>query len=159
MTRVLFVCTANICRSPLAEGMLRAALVAHGANARYAVDSAGTQALIGQPPAPHSIAVAAQYSADISTHVARAFVPEDFARFEYIIAMDYGHLDWLQCMRPSHFRGSLSLLPAANALGTLEIGDPYGGTRKDYERTGRLLATGIALLLTTQFADLTAAGA
>ena len=148
MARFLIVCTANICRSPLAEGILRMALDARGVGAEHEVDSAGIQALVGQAPAPHSIAVAAAYGADIRAHVAREFCIDDFLRFDEIIAMDYGHLDFLQSVRPSNYPGRIALLPTANGLGALEIGDPYGGPRPDYERAGRLIASGIATLLT-----------
>lgn len=147
MPKILFVCTANICRSPLAEGMLRAALIARGAPASFSVDSCGTQALVGQAPAPHSIAVAASYGADISQHLARELDTADFQRFDWMFAMDYGHLDFLNAVQPAGARARISLLPMADGRDLLEIGDPYGGPKRDYERAGRLIAGAIEVLL------------
>ena len=83
--RILMVCLGNICRSPLAEGVLRSMLDKNS----FLIDSAGTAGYhIGDPPDKRSIWVGKQYGIDISSLKARVFVKEDFERFDYIFVMD-----------------------------------------------------------------------
>ena len=100
MTSVLFVCTGNVCRSPLAEGLLKARL---GELQRLdiEVDSAGIHAMVDEPPQPFSIELARELGADISTLKGLQFDPADFEKFDHLIAMDLGHLDFLNATRPA----------------------------------------------------------
>tara|TARA_B110000003_G_scaffold130537_2_gene132620 strand:+ start:4543 stop:4986 length:444 start_codon:yes stop_codon:yes gene_type:complete len=79
------VCLGNICRSPLAEGILKSKLDSD----LFFIDSAGTSAYhIGQLPDPRSINVAKKYGIDITNQRARKFTSNDFSKFDYIYAMD-----------------------------------------------------------------------
>lgn len=147
MTHILFVCTGNICRSPLAAGMLRAGLMESGQAALHTIESAGIHALVDAPPTPNALKVAASYAVDISAHRARSFDKLDFQRFELIFALDSGHLDFLRQVRPRDCSGELSLLPAAQGQRKLEIFDPYGRSRRTYERSARLIAEGVGVIL------------
>ena len=147
MSHILFVCTGNICRSPMAAGMLRAGLVEAGIDSACTVESAGIHALIGAPATARAIKVAASYRADISAHAARSFETSDFQRFELIIAMDSGHLDFLRHVRPASYAGEVTLLSAAQGGRKLEIADPYGRSRLAYERSARLIAEGVGVIL------------
>ena len=81
------VCLGNICRSPLAEGILKSKLPQD----RFSVESAGTAGYhIGRAPDSRSIEVAAQNGIDISSQKARKFSPDDFDRFDKIFVMDPG---------------------------------------------------------------------
>ncbi len=147
MPRLLFVCTGNICRSPIAEGILRAALTENHLDAEWSVDSAGIHAVYGLPPAPLAIKAAADYGADIRMLRSRPFRTQDFASAEHIFALDLGHLDFLQAVRPADFRGGISLLPAASGGGGINVPDPYGRSRSDFIAATRLIAAGIGVLL------------
>lgn len=147
MRRILFVCTGNICRSPMAEGILRAALAEIRREPGWTIDSAGIHAVVGHPPAPLAVKVAAQYGADIRALASRPFTSCDFERFDDIIAMDRGHLDHLSFLRPPAFAGTLALMRAANGRDWLEVPDPYGGSSRDFKRAGRLIAEGIGAML------------
>ena len=85
MTRILMVCLGNICRSPLAHGILQSKLPEDS----FYIDSAGTAAYhVGEKPDYRSIEVAKKYGLDISKQNARQFKTIDFDRFDYIFAMD-----------------------------------------------------------------------
>lgn len=144
MSSVLFVCTGNICRSPFAAGLF-------GARCgqlpdTWQVDSAGIHARPGLPPEPHAIALAAELGVDLSAARSRIFERTDFARFDNIVAMDRGHLDFLQAIRPLDFDGRIALLEDERG-NSLEVPDPYGRPLRIYRTTARLIATGIAALL------------
>lgn len=99
--KVLFVCLGNICRSPTAEAMFRNVVGRHGADARYAVDSAGTIAYhSGQQPDKRMIVHARRRGIELS-HVCRKIQPEDFDDFDLIIGMDAANLRDLRAMAPS----------------------------------------------------------
>lgn len=88
MTRVLFICLGNICRSPLAEALFGQLLNERGLENQIQCDSAGTGDWhVGEPPDPRTLAVAQQYQVPIE-HRGRQFVPADFAAYDYIIVMD-----------------------------------------------------------------------
>ncbi len=87
MTKILMVCLGNICRSPLAEGIMREKLEKSGINGM--VDSCGFEAFhTGDAPDPRSIEIANQHGVDISMQKARSFKVEDFDRFDKIYVMD-----------------------------------------------------------------------
>lgn len=90
MTRVLMVCLGNICRSPLAEGILKSKVYSH----KTFVDSAGTGAYhVGDKPDKRSIAVANKHGIDISDQKARKFSIKDFDNFDLIYVMDQSNYD------------------------------------------------------------------
>jgi protein-tyrosine phosphatase len=127
MTRVLFVCLGNICRSPTAEGMLRHLLLATP-ELQVEVDSAGTAGYhVGAPPDARSQRAALRRGIDLSGLRARQVTPGDFERFDLILAMDCDNLARLEAMRPAGSRAQLRLFLeyAAEDLGRLEVPDPY----------------------------------
>ena len=88
--KILMVCLGNICRSPLAEGLLVKKVKSKGLD--WTVDSAGTGSWhIGEPPDPRSIQVAQKNGVDISQQKARQFVQADLEHFDVILAMDHSN--------------------------------------------------------------------
>jgi len=86
--RICFVCLGNICRSPTAEGVMRALLAEHGLADRVAVDSAGTGRWhLGEPPDDRAVAAAARRGIALE-HAARQVTAADFAQFDLLVAMD-----------------------------------------------------------------------
>ena len=135
--RVLMVCSGNICRSPTAEAVLRAKLARAGMSDRIEVDSAGTQGLHAkEAPDPRAQAHASRRGYDLSKLRARKIEAEDFLRFQHIIAMDEGHLAWLQGQVPPDARSRLGLLMAhaTRHPGQAVVPDPYYGSAQDFER-------------------------
>lgn len=88
--KILMVCLGNICRSPLAEGILKHKLRQRGLD--WTVDSAGTGFWhIGEPPDPRSVSIAGQHGLDISGQRARQLQPADFGAYDLILAMDHSN--------------------------------------------------------------------
>ena len=144
MSSVLFVCTGNICRSPFAAGLFRARCSELPDS--WLVDSAGIHARPGLAPEPHAIALASEFGVDLSASRSRSFERADFTRYDNLVAMDRGHLDFLQAVRPREFDGHIALLTDAHG-NALEVPDPYGRPVRAYRTAARLIATGIAALL------------
>jgi protein-tyrosine phosphatase len=96
MYRVCFVCTGNICRSPIGESVLRSRLREAGLDDRVAVDSAGTGDWhVGDEADSRTVRVLAAHGY-ASRHIARQFQPADFARHDLLLALDRGHLRTLK---------------------------------------------------------------
>ena len=135
-TRVLFVCTGNICRSPTAEVVFRAASVRTGLGPQVQVDSAGTiEWHVGNPPDYRAIAHAARRGYDLTPLRARQVTVADFGRFQWILAMDRVNLVHLEVLRSPRFTGHLGLfLDLAPALGASEVPDPYDEGPEAFER-------------------------
>ena len=135
-TRILMVCTGNICRSPTAEGVLRAKLQRAGLQAQVLVESAGTQGFhSNEPPDARAVRAAAQRGYQIGNLRARPMRPEDFATFDWLLAMDQSHMDWLLKRSPPQAAGRIALLMplARQHLGTQEVPDPYYGGPAGFE--------------------------
>ena len=128
MTKVLFVCLGNICRSPSAEGALwRAVRKAHR-EADFFVDSAGTGTWhIGEAPDPRAQKAALAAGFDISGHRARLVSPDDFARFDWILACDRENFHNLERMRPENAHAKLVMAMEFAGAPQASIPDPYDG--------------------------------
>jgi protein-tyrosine phosphatase len=135
--RVLMVCTGNICRSPTAEGVLRAKLQRLGLHGRIEVDSAGTQGYhTSEPPDPRAIKHAAQRGYDIAKLKARPVSDDDFVRFDWLLAMDESHLNWLRKRQPPETQARTKLLMAyaRHHADVPEVPDPYYGGAAGFDR-------------------------
>ena len=138
MTRILMVCLGNICRSPLAHGIMQSKL----SEDHYYVDSAGTATYhIGNAPDKRSIAVAKQNDLDISTQSARQFKVSDFDAFDYIYAMDESNYsDIINIARNSDDIEKVKLFLEANpSIQNKNMPDPYYGGSDGFEYVFNLI--------------------
>lgn len=144
---VLFVCLGNICRSPLAEGAMRAAAGAAGLTVK--IDSAGTGAWhSGEAPDPRAQEVAARDGVDISGLRARQVTAQDFRDFDHIVAMDLTNLENLRKLAPAGARARLSLmLDHVPGREGLPVADPFYGSDSGFDATWRDVRAGAQGLL------------
>ena len=98
MPSVLFVCTANICRSPMAMAIWQSKVADDLSN--WVIESAGTWALVGEPAAPNTKRVLATKGLDVSNHRARSVGRELLGRFNLILTMERGHKEALHAEFP-----------------------------------------------------------
>lgn len=138
---VLFVCLGNICRSPTAHGVFEHLVREAGLSHRIGVDSAGTGDWhIGCAPDKRSLQAALGKGIDISGLRARQVTVSDFARFDYVLAMDRANLMALEKMKPQGFGGHLGLfLPFASEVDRDEVPDPYYGGLDGFDDVYRLV--------------------
>lgn len=138
--KILMVCLGNICRSPLAEGILRSKL-----DSQYHIDSAGTGNWhVGQCPDKRSVSVAKKYGIDISAQRARQFRTEDFDEFDLIYVMDESNFEDVMAMaKNENHKSKVRLI-----LEDQNVPDPYYGGDDGFENVFKMLdevATKIAL--------------
>lgn len=135
--RILLVCMGNICRSPIAEGVLRAKLAVAGLQKHVVVDSAGTHGYhTHEPPDPRAIRRAAQRGYAIGGLRARPVVPADFEIFDWMLAMDDSNLAWLKKRQPEGNAAQLDCLLAYGSpqRGLTEVPDPYYGPEAGFDQ-------------------------
>ena len=135
MPAILFVCTANICRSPMAEGVFRKILHDRGAAEGFELDSASTHEFkTGEPPAPAAVEMAAKRGYDIARCVSRRIRGEDYDHFDMILAMDRSNVSSLRAIAPTRSKQKIELLTEySDAFHGKDIADPFGRAAKDYE--------------------------
>lgn len=139
---ILMVCLGNICRSPLAEGAMRAA--AEEAGLDIVVDSCGTAAYhVGNPPDPRSIETAIRNGTDISDLRARQLCAEDFTRFTHIFAMDHENLRNIEAAKPDGATAHISLLmDVVEGREGAAIADPYYDGEEHFQFTWEDVSAG-----------------
>lgn len=138
-TKLLFVCLGNICRSPLAEGIMLHYIQKY--QLPLIVDSAAIEPYhVGEHPDPRTIKNALQHHIDISSLIARQFEKSDFDEFDKIYVMDQSHYKALQKMAEPHQLKKIDffmniLYPHQN----IEVPDPYYGSEKDFEHVFQMI--------------------
>jgi len=136
--KILMVCLGNICRSPLAEGILASKLP----KKNFIVDSAGTGAWhIGRQPDPRSIAIAKKHKLDISKQKGRQFTKKDFDAFDYIYVMDISNYQDVVLLADNLEQTKKvqlilnELFPDEN----VDVPDPYYGVAHGFESVYKML--------------------
>ena len=152
MVRLCFVCLGNICRSPTAEGIMLHLVREAGLDSAIHIDSAGTGAWhAGELADARSRKVAQARGFELPSR-ARQFVKSDFARFDYVLAMDASNLDNLKGLASSEAdRAKLSLMRSwdKEAVGSPDVPDPYYGGPKGFDEVFDMCERACQGLLTT----------
>jgi protein-tyrosine phosphatase len=135
MIKVLFVCTGNICRSPMAEGMFRQAVRDAGLEKQVQIDSAGTHsAHIGDPPDQRAQQASRKRGVDISGLRGRQVADRDFSEYDYILVMDSANYNHLTRRAPEQFHGKIQrLLSFSRKYPNLDVPDPYYGGAQGFD--------------------------
>lgn len=138
MTKILMVCLGNICRSPLAEGILKSKIDA----TKVYVDSAGTAGYhVGNPPDPRSINTAMNHGINIANQRCRQFAQEDFEKFDAIYVMDNDNfIDLMAQANSSKAKSKVKLLLEETTLTNKEVPDPYYGGEDGFETVFQLIS-------------------
>ena len=135
MRSILFVCTANICRSPMAEGVFRKLVADSRREADFEIDSAGTHDYhIGKAPYEKALECARKRGYEISHLVARRVVPNDFDHFDAILGMDRGNVASLKTIVPTRCKHKIEmLLDYSERFHGRDVPDPIGGDARRFD--------------------------
>ncbi|MFG2718696.1 low molecular weight protein-tyrosine-phosphatase [Streptomyces sp. NPDC048416] len=154
---VCFVCTGNICRSPIAASVFRARVTSAGLGGLIQVQSAGTEGWHeGRPADPRAVSVLDEHGYGTS-HTARQFHASWFSRLDLVIALDGGHLRELRRLAPSTPEASKVRLLRSydpHAHEDLDVPDPYYGAREDFAECLRTVEAASAWLLAAVRAEM-----
>src|SRR6202030_3359978 len=146
LKNILFVCTGNVCRSPMAEGIFR-----HVMKGRREIQvmSAGIGAMEGQPPSPYAVQAVRELGIDISKQRSRQLTADLVQEADYIFGMTHSHVDTVLLLYPHAAEKTFLLREFDDTLDIFEkdISDPIGGSYDVYLNTRDQIEQGIASLL------------
>ena len=134
METIIFICTGNTCRSPMAEGLFRH--LGGEAETGLTAASAGLYTENGLPASANAVAAAAERGADISAHRSRQLTPEMVREANYLVCMTGAHYDRLCELFPDCTDKVFTLLPE-------DISDPFGGDLETYRRAAAEIDRGV----------------
>lgn len=130
MSLILFVCTGNVCRSPMAAGLLQQRLVQEGLDAGYDVSSAGVWALDDEPASDSAVTVMAERGIDIRQHIAHTITAQDVSMANLILVMSREHEEMLRNTWPQY---KWKVHRLSEMVGKRkDIRDPYRGPIEEY---------------------------
>ena len=138
MSTILFVCTGNLCRSPMAAGLLRKRLAKDGLDAHHRVLSTGVWAVDGEPASENAIAVMAERGIDITDHIAHTITADDMAEADLVLAMSKEHERMIQITWPQY---DWKVHRLSEMVGKRrDVRDPYGGPIEEYRACANILS-------------------
>ena len=133
MRSILFVCSANICRSPMAEGLMKALVKGMGEDWR--IESAGVWAMNKSPAAENTLKVLLERGVDLSSHISRQITLEMVEEFNLILTMESNHLEALRAAFPEHAGKVFKMNEMVGRKG--DVVDPIGFPPVVFEQTAR----------------------
>ena len=145
---VLFVCTGNICRSPTAEAVFRHQVKQHNMLELFEIDSAGTHGYhVGHPPDERSEKAALARGISMKGQSARSVQMDDFMNFDLMLAMDEGHYQHLERMRPAAARAEVKMFLDYHPSQSGSVPDPYYGGAKGFDNVFDMIEEASTILL------------
>jgi len=137
MKKILFVCTGNTCRSPMAEHLFNAKVIQKGLAKKYKAASAGISAFDGMPATAQAQQVMKNKSLDIKAHSAKQFNEEDIKSNSSVLCMTGRHAQIIRKYYPEYADKIFSVSEYLNQ--PYDIDDPYGLGIAEYEKTASQL--------------------
>jgi len=146
MKTILFICTGNVCRSPMAEALFRRAVAGRG---DFRALSAGLGAMDGQPPTAHSVTAMREMGVDISAQRSRALTADLLRQADYIFGMTHSHVDTIGLLYPAAAEKTFLIREFDDSPDPFEkdISDPIGGSYDVYVHCREQIEQGIASIL------------
>ncbi len=133
MRSILFVCSANICRSPMAEGLMKA--LVKGMEEDWRIESAGVWAIKNSPAAENTLKVLLERGVDLSSHAAKQITLEMVEEFSLVLTMESNHQEALRAAFPEHAGKVFKMSEMVGRKG--DVVDPIGFPPVVFEQTAR----------------------
>ncbi len=144
VAHILFVCTGNLCRSPMAEYLLRARL---DAQRPWRVASAGTFAVEGMPASSNAITVMADLGIDLTPHRSRQLTLEQVREADLIVALSQSHREQIRLAMPGSGDKVFLLLEFDPGAKRCDVADPIGGSTQCYRETASIIQSALPGLI------------
>jgi protein-tyrosine-phosphatase len=137
MIHILFVCSGNICRSPMAEGLLKKFLIEQNLDSQVTVSSAGTLGIIGNSASENGIiACHKEYDVDLSWHESKGINDEILEQSDVILCMSHKHIEYINNYFPEFsYKSHLLKQYAGTKDAYMDIADPVGMNLSEYTKT------------------------
>jgi protein-tyrosine phosphatase len=149
MTKILFVCLGNICRSPLAEAIFNEEIKRRGLTDKFYAESCGTANYhVGDPPDPRTIANAARNGTSIQ-HVGRQFEAADFKKFDLILPMDASNrMNLLRLPEGKSYQDKIKMMRSYDPVDRgADVPDPYTGGEEEFQEVYDILRRSVGPLI------------
>ena len=137
MIKILLVCTANICRSPMAEGIFKALMATRSLDSKYGVGSAGTWGQDNLPAFPLAVETLRKRGIDISNHRSRIIKGSIIDEANLVLTMEQNHKEALGAEFP--FKKNKIFILSEMAGESFDVEDPIKKTPEDFEKTADIL--------------------